>query len=184
MTAALKEWSAIVRALVLGEQTIILRKGGIAEGRGGFQPQAGRFWLFPTRFHAQPAKLKPAAAPLLELDAAAADPSTVTLSGYAEIVASTFVPDWPRLVALDGFHLWTEATVRDRYDWSRPPGVTVLIVRIHRLIAPLTLSPTAEMGGCKSWIELPLDPSAHPAVTALDDRVFAAQAERIRAVLR
>jgi hypothetical protein len=31
-----KEWALVCEALGRGEQTIILRKGGIAEGRGGF----------------------------------------------------------------------------------------------------------------------------------------------------
>ena len=43
----------MVDALGRGEQIVILRKGGIAEGRGGFRAEHDRFWLFPTRFHQQ-----------------------------------------------------------------------------------------------------------------------------------
>ncbi|WP_143119568.1 DUF1802 family protein, partial [Mycobacterium tuberculosis] len=33
MTPALKEWSAVVHALLDGRQTVLLRKGGIGEKR-------------------------------------------------------------------------------------------------------------------------------------------------------
>ena len=56
---AFKEWEGIVEALGHGAQIVILRKGGIAEGRAGFTPRHPRFWLFPTRFHQQWEKTKP-----------------------------------------------------------------------------------------------------------------------------
>ena len=66
---AFKEWLVIVDALAAGEQSLLLRKGGIAEGRGGFDPElAERFWLFPTQFHAQREKTKPGLAPRLNSD--------------------------------------------------------------------------------------------------------------------
>ena len=43
----------MIDALGRGEQIIILRKGGIHEGRGGFQVDQPEFWLFPTLFHQQ-----------------------------------------------------------------------------------------------------------------------------------
>ena len=43
----------MIDALGRGEQIIILRKGGIHEGRGGFQVDQPDFWLFPTLFHQQ-----------------------------------------------------------------------------------------------------------------------------------
>ena len=42
----LREWAVIVEALGQGEQILILRKGGIAEGRGGFQAEHERFSYF------------------------------------------------------------------------------------------------------------------------------------------
>ena len=38
MFPAFKEWHVVVEALAAGEQILLLRKGGIAEGRGGFDP--------------------------------------------------------------------------------------------------------------------------------------------------
>jgi hypothetical protein len=46
-----KEWALVCEALGTGEQTILLRKGGIAEGRDGFGFRHSEFFLFPTFFH-------------------------------------------------------------------------------------------------------------------------------------
>jgi hypothetical protein len=48
-----KEWALVCEALGTGRQSIILRKGGIAEGRDGFSFQHREFFLFPTFFHEQ-----------------------------------------------------------------------------------------------------------------------------------
>ena len=58
MSVGFKEWALICEALGHGEQSIILRKGGIAEGRAGFQFKHDDFFLFPTLFHEQIAQLK------------------------------------------------------------------------------------------------------------------------------
>ena len=50
---AFKEWAAVCRALADGTQTVILRKGGIAEVGGEFKPEHSRFWLYPTHYHEQ-----------------------------------------------------------------------------------------------------------------------------------
>jgi hypothetical protein len=46
---ALKEWAPTCAAISTGEQTILLRKGGIKEPT--FKPIARDFLLFPTSFH-------------------------------------------------------------------------------------------------------------------------------------
>ncbi|KAL3131295.1 hypothetical protein ABBQ38_000587 [Trebouxia sp. C0009 RCD-2024] len=48
---ALKEWAVTCAALGQGDQTVILRKGGIREPT--FQPAAETFLLFPTSFHSK-----------------------------------------------------------------------------------------------------------------------------------
>ena len=50
---AFKEWSVVCAALGNGEQSLILRKGGIQELSGGFQVSHREFWLYPTKFHQQ-----------------------------------------------------------------------------------------------------------------------------------
>ena len=52
-SAGFKEWAIVCEALGRGEQTVIVRKGGIAEGRDGFSFREREFYLFPTFFHEQ-----------------------------------------------------------------------------------------------------------------------------------
>src|SRR4030095_7390721 len=58
MLPGFKEWTLVCDALGRGAQSLIIRKGGIAEGRAGFRFQHDEFLLFPTLFHEQVAKLK------------------------------------------------------------------------------------------------------------------------------
>ena len=84
---AFKEWAAVCAALAAGRQTIILRKGGIAEGPAGFVPQHGQFWLLPTRFHQRPEKLRPADVCYFDQAQAESPPD--------DVCASANLPWWP-----------------------------------------------------------------------------------------
>jgi len=48
MMNALKEWATVVNALENGDQTVLLRKGGILEDSSGFVVESEKFFLFPT----------------------------------------------------------------------------------------------------------------------------------------
>lgn len=178
---AFKEWHLIVEALGSGEQILILRKGGISEGRGGFQIEAGRFWLFPTSFHQQLEKTKPAAARFASRPSASGNiaANQLELRYFAEITQSTFLTDWTAVSRLDPSHLWTEATVRERFDWSKPTGIHAIIVRVHRLESPLTLRVTPDMSGCKSWIEIPFAFDAQPSSPVLTEAAFTARCSEL-----
>ena len=83
---AFKEWAAVCEALATGRQSLILRKGGIHEGREGFRVEHREFWLFPTHFHLRPDDLVPSAASLLERASSQAPPDgLVRLGVYAEV---------------------------------------------------------------------------------------------------
>src|SRR5918992_6138574 len=51
ITAALKEWAIVCKALEEGRQVLLLRKGGIMEYREGFEIKHNKFLLFPTFEH-------------------------------------------------------------------------------------------------------------------------------------
>src|SRR5207237_10577046 len=74
-----KEWSLVCDALGRGRQSVILRKGGIAEGRGGFSFRHREFFLFPTFIHGQIAKVRIAAADI------PVPRSTVAIRWYARV---------------------------------------------------------------------------------------------------
>src|SRR5258707_10946188 len=105
---AFKEWTLICEALGAGAQSLIIRKGGIAEGRDGFRFKHSDFLLFPTLFHEQTAKLK------LPPDTALPQPRAdgqhvVTLAAHVEWTRD--VNGWETVQALAPFHLWTEAEI-------------------------------------------------------------------------
>jgi hypothetical protein len=167
---AFKEWHVIVEALGAGEQILILRKGGMAEGRRGFEMKAERFWLFPTHFHEQLAQTKPAAKKFF----GRLPPETgrIGLRHFAEVVRQAFISDWAAIARLDPFHLWSEKTIRERFNWAKPPGLHAFAVRVQRVKHPLWLDLTPEMSGCKSWVDVPSDFTAHASEPVLADENF------------
>jgi hypothetical protein len=201
MSPAFKEWHVIVEALGAGEQILILRKGGIAEGRSGFEVKAERFWLFPTHFHEQLAKTKPAAKKFFDRvggdqcvslggvppglrslgeEGPSRNDSSIPLRYFAEVVRQAFLSDWAAVARLDAFHLWSEETIRERFNWAKPPGSYAFAVRVHRLKQPVILEPSPEMAGCKSWIDLPLDFAIHASEPVLSDTAFAEKLDALK----
>ncbi len=176
MAPAFKEWQVIVGALAAGRQVLILRKGGIAEGRGGFEARISRFWLFPTAFHGQRGKLKSAAEDVPRPETIDGE---VSITAFVDVHHHAFLCDWERVRALDAHHLWTGATIRERFDWAKPPGIHAFVVRVHRLRQPVRLTPTPVMAGCRSWIELPCAFADHPSDPALDDASFTSRVKAI-----
>jgi hypothetical protein len=174
---AFKEWSGVCSALIGGRQSLILRKGGIDEGPGGFRPEHPAFWLYPTRVHQAQQGLKPGASE----DDAASDPHSVVLQGLAVVTRVDHVGEAGRLEALDDLHVWTAETVEKRFHY-RKPGLWVLTVRVY-IASPHTLSVTPEQLGCKTWVPLGDGLPTAGAMPALDDATFAREEGRIALAL-
>jgi hypothetical protein len=151
---AFKEWAAVCRALAAGVQTVILRKGGIAEAGGAFRPEYERFWLYPTYFHEPQANgLRPEFLPLLaEAEADRPLAGTVRLSHVAEVTHVRFLHDLDAALALEHLHVLSAETVRKRFVY-RDPGLYVLDVRVTPA-GPLDLSEKPTFLGCKTWVDL------------------------------
>ena len=163
----------MIDALGRGEQIIILRKGGIHEGRGGFQVDQPEFWLFPTLFHQQGDSVTAGAAERFRGIADEFPPEDTLRLEYFATVA-----DWRKLeneeaaLRLDGQHIWKEDVVRERFSWGREQGIFALAVRVHRLPQPVDLPMLKEYGGCKSWIDLDETPATEGPTPVLDDLAF------------
>src|SRR5688572_9849490 len=100
---ALKEWAAVCLALAEGRQSLLVRKGGIAEGAGGFRMEHDEFWLYPTQFHQSPDQLTPDGAELLSRAQSSAPPAgRLLIDCYAVVKAVAFVEDEGRLAELAG----------------------------------------------------------------------------------
>ena len=157
---AFKEWSIVCDALGEGEQTIIFRKGGIHEGKRGFQFIHNQFLLFPTRFHEQEQKVQ-----LKEPSATRLVPSEyiegekVELKYLCKIHSVEIMNHWETIQALKRFHIWDEPTILERYRWSKEgeeePFISLAILRVFRLSKRIELSYEKKYGGCRSWLKVP-----------------------------
>jgi hypothetical protein len=184
MRTAFKEWAVIVDALGRGEQILILRKGGIHEGRGGFKPEHDRFVLFPTRFHQQrEGVIERAQTRFDDLSAAWPPDGEVRLEYFAEATRTLWLPDRERALALRGQHLWRDEVVAAKADWGREEGLHAILVRVFRLPKPVTLPVLPSYGGCRSWIQLETDVDVSGAVPVLDDTVFQKQTNRLESLI-
>lgn len=151
---AFKEWAVICRALAEGRQSIILRKGGIAEDGGDFQVEHTRFWLFPTYVHQQTDGIQEDARPLLEQALAEKPPpGTLHLSHWVEVTGVYHVHDLTLALLLAHLHSWTPATVEKRFNY-RSPGIYVLASRVHRAPQVHVVPDLPRYEGCRSWVEL------------------------------
>ena len=123
MRMAFKEWAVVVDALGRGEQILILRKGGLREGRGGFRVEHEEFLLFPTLFHQQRESV--AVAAQARFDEIAPDfpgPDRLRIEYMCRVM------DWRRLESLEsaqrlrGQHIWRDEVVAERFDWGALQG--------------------------------------------------------------
>jgi len=168
---AFKEWAVIVEALGQGEQIVILRKGGIAEGRGGFRVEHERFWLFPTRFHQQAEGVVPDAAARFGLMTFPPE-DVLRIQFAAEVVEARQLESLAAAERLAGQHIWRDDVIAERFDWGRDQGIYAMAVRVRQLAPPMDLPMLEEYGGCKSWIELGPAMDIDAANPVLEDAIF------------
>jgi hypothetical protein len=145
---AFKEWAGVCEALGSGRQTLILRKGGVEEGPRGFAPEHPVFWLYPTRVHEAEQGLKQA-----PTESEPVGPGILPIEALAVVEDVIRADSLETLLGLDDLHLWTEETVRKRYEYRRP-GLWILSVRIYKRPTPWPLEVTPAQVGCKSWVPL------------------------------
>ena len=184
-----KEWSFICEALGQAAQTVILRKGGIHEGRGGFQFQHDAFWLFPTGFHNQgellrwkPANANEIAVPQDEKR------ERVDIRYFAKLDQLWRLTDWDKVAALEPFHVWTQETIRDRFAWNEESCLHVALVRVFRLppeSSVWSFPYIAGYGGCRSWVKLPDEGRSLEGklMPVMNDAAWEEVAGKVKAVL-
>lgn len=175
--AALKEWSAVVHALLDGRQTVLLRKGGIHEKR--FDVAADEFVLFPTVAHSHAPRVRPVHRNLLPTAAADSTDDRVIIRSAANIIAAVEVNRPERLEDIEDLHIWTAASVReDRLDFRPKHRLTVLVVQAIPLVAPVSLDRAPEYAGCTSWVQVPVRAALGSPIN--DDATLGQIAGRVR----
>ena len=152
-----KEWQIICEALKSGQQSLILRKGGIHEGSGGFSfGNVPEFVLFPTRFHAQGNLVNEAGefTPGKEWEVGDA----VLFDTLCKVVATYELTEWEKVQAVSDLHLWTDDCIKDRFDWEgkgmASGKIHLALIRAYELPSPISVEYAKRLGGCRSWVEL------------------------------
>ncbi len=174
---AFKEWAGVCDALASGRQSLILRKGGIAEGPRGFAPEHPAFWLYPTFVHEAEQGLKVGAT-----TATPGDYGVVPIGALAVVESVDRVDDLGTLLGLDELHAWTEETVRKRFAY-RTPGLWVLGVRVYKRDEPWRVEVTPAQLGCKSWVPLERPLEARGLTPARSEAEASADRARLAAAL-
>ncbi len=182
---AFKEWAVVCKAVAEGRQSIVLRKGGVAERTDEFQLENKRFWLYPTYVHQQRDGVTPDALPLLEQAEVERPPrGIVRLTHFAEASWGLYhLHNLPAALLLGGMHCLSAATVRSRFEYKRP-GLFVLPVRVYKATAPTDLPETAHYAGCRSWVELERALPTDGATPVLSDAEFTDLRNRLERLLR
>jgi hypothetical protein len=174
---ALKEWSAVVHALLDGRQCVLLRKGGIGEKR--FDVAAREFLLFPTVAHSHAERVRPEHRNLLTAAASDSADGRVIVRAAAKVVAALPVNRPHDIDTIEDLHIWTAESVRrDRLDFRPKHRLAVLVVQAIPLVEPLELPRTPEYADCTSWLQLPASPTL--AAPVLDDESLRRVAARVR----
>ncbi|SRX95834.1 hypothetical protein MSP7336_04107 [Mycobacterium shimoidei] len=177
---ALKEWSAVVHALLDGRQTVLLRKGGIHEKR--FHVAAREFVLFPTVAHSHAERVRPSHRDLVAAAAADSTEDQVTLRAAAKVVAALEVNRPDNLEQIEDLHIWTTDSVRkDRLDFRPKHRLAVLVVQAAPLVEPVQIARTPDYAGCASWVQLPVTPTL--GVPVYDEAALRRVATRVRSAV-
>ena len=153
-----KEWQVVCEAIQQGQQSLILRKGGIHEGKDGFSfGSIDRFLLFPTRFHAQGDHVtssSEAFTPGKEWE----EGDRLVFDTVCAVDQTYELTNWKTVKKLSPFHIWSEKCISDRFQWEgkgmAEGSIQLAVIRAYELAEPIEISYSKRLGGCRSWVEL------------------------------
>jgi hypothetical protein len=169
MKIALKEWAIVIDALAEGGQIFLVRKGGIAEGKRGFELLHRRFLLFPTWEHQHREALQPRWRERFDA-LEPPDASVLELRYFAEVHDIAPAPASPAAFLEDhDRHVWTEEFFEKRYAYRPDLPLFVVAVRTFALPSPVRIPNDRRYQGCRSWVELYQDVAIEGARPALSE---------------
>lgn len=184
MRTAFKEWAVVCRALASGRQILILRKGGLVEPGGEFQPEHREFLLFPTYLHQSAEALVADWRDVLDQVRAEQPPEgTIRIEHLAAITHSIRVTSASTSARLTSHHVWADDVIDERLRRWGTESVYALLVRVAALPEPVTLPMLPSYGGCTSWVELAQDIPTERALPVLSESEFEQRARRLLAGL-
>lgn len=164
MMKALKEWATVITALENGDQTVLLRKGGILETASGFKVEEKKFVLFPTYEHQDNSSLKSQFYRYLaDVREQRLKEGFNKITSYAEVLAEKDVSSMKKIEELSQFHIWSDSYMVERMNWMPQKPMIAIFLKVYKTI-PIEIPVLPEYHGCKSWIELNVNPEAGRAV--------------------
>ncbi len=178
---ALKEWATVVTALENGEQTVILRKGGILETASGFKIQAKKFLLFPTFEHQEAKNLKPQFHNYLdEVKLNKPENQHNNITSYAEVIDEKDINSIEKIKALSVFHIWSDSYIDARMNWMSEKPIKAVFLKVYR-VPQFQIPLKPEYHGCKSWININEDISGGKSV--LSDEELKSRLQKFREIV-
>jgi hypothetical protein len=152
---AFKEWAAVCAALASGDQTLLIRKGGIHEGAEGFRVAHREFWMLPTQFHQSADGLVAGGERFLSVAQIWQPPAgKLILPLFARVTEVIEIKDESKLDTLPGKHVLSQSTLQQRFHY-REPGIFVLKVKVFHQEPVHIIDDQPSYAGCKTWVELP-----------------------------
>jgi hypothetical protein len=145
-----KEWALVCESMLRGETSLIVRKGGIAEGKEGFRFKHSQFFLFPTFFHEQIAETRLDVTRDLEPQL-----ESITIEAFAYVEFTVWISDLQTIEPLSKFHILRPELLEKRFNQDEVKGLHLAFVRVFRVIPSWNLALQSSFGGCRSWVELP-----------------------------
>lgn len=181
---ALKEWAVTVDALALGQQILLLRKGGIHEDSKDFRVTHPEFLLYPTFEHQREDLLKKNHQPRLrDLVARSHDPEEIRFSHWAKVEELIEVSQQEPVDALSPHHIWTNSYAHSRLHWKPMVPLSVMLLRVYQLEQPVTVPFLAEYRGCTSWVDIITKVEMGNLTPVLADGEFQQQVDEIKGCL-
>ncbi len=178
---ALKEWATIITALENGEQTVILRKGGILETASGFKIEAKKFLLFPTFEHQEEKNLKPKFHNYLDIVKQNRPQNNHNqITSYAEVVDEVDIKSKEKINALSEFHIWSDSYIEERVNWMADKPIKAVFLRVYK-IPQRDIPIKSEYQGCKSWININEDIQTGKSV--LSDEQLNSKLEKFKEIV-
>ena len=151
---SLKEWATIVKALELGHQTVLLRKGGILETASGFNVEAKKFLLFPTFEHQEKYHIKSEFHNLLaQIKTEKPREGFNKITSYAEVLEEADVIDDIIVKKLSDFHIWSDSYIQERRNWKAEKPLKAIFLKVFTM-EKKEIPLKSEYQGCKSWINI------------------------------
>src|SRR5438552_11743983 len=120
---------------------------GDCGGARGFSFRHGEFFLFPTFFHEQIAKVRIAGADI------PVPGSTIAIRWYAKVERALRIDSLAIAEALALLHILSAEVVRERFGY-KGDGLNVSFVRVFEISPVWVLQNAKRFSGCRSWVEL------------------------------